>query len=304
VGGGKAAGAADDESAPLVGGPGANNRPPVEAAAAAVLPEAGSQQLQMPTERLCSLMLEYQQQQTAGRLQQVEEADGGTGAGAAQRAALDSAWSTYVCPGNPGLWASAKPMLPEVAQWVMQRLHPSDMFPAYYPALPPGFVNGTAQIPLVVPVLRPAAAAPAAAAATQEQQAVAAQQAVATKSEAEQPRAAAEPLAAAASARAAWFEDDKQDEELSADASLLDSSCCCCLQCCGYYDSSPESEKVQPGKRIKWRCAIATADPVRRNLMPVLRQAAAAAAPAALAAAAPAAVPAAGPATRKRRQRR
>jgi hypothetical protein len=248
-------------------------------------------------------MLEYQQQQAAGRLQQVEEAEGSSGLAAAQRAALDLAWSNYVCPGNPGLWTSAKPMLPDVAQWVIQRLHPSEMFPAYYPALPPELVNGTAQMPSLVPVLRPAAAAaPAAVAAEPKQQAAAAHPVVAA-AEAEQPRGAAELLAVAA--RAAWSKDEEQIEELSADASLLDSSCCCCLECCGYYDSSPESDKVQPGKRIKWRCAIATADPVRRNLMPVLKQAAAAAtAPAALAVAAPAAVPAAGPPMRTRRQRR
>ncbi|KAL4857978.1 hypothetical protein ACK3TF_001944 [Chlorella vulgaris] len=56
--------------------------------------------------------------------------------------------------------------------------------------------------------------------------------------------------------------------------------CCCCSNCCfgdgsccsnccfgdDGFTSSPESELVQPGKRIKWRHAILSSDPVRRVL--------------------------------------
>ena len=90
--------------------------------------------------------------------------------------------------------------------------------------------------------------------------------------EAAEAAVAAEAAAAAFAAAAVAAAAGEEEEAVS----------CQCSDCCvgiydggcspggTYYTSSPDSHRMQPGKRIKWRGSIEERDPVRRNLMATL----------------------------------
>lgn len=130
--------------------------------------------------------------------------------------ALEDVWAAYICPGQPALWAFARQLLPPPALLAMQTMHPRHVFPLHYPhALPPGMEN----LRSGVPPAQPAEAAPAAAAAADE-------------------------LQPSSGSSQDGYDEEEEDEETG--------SFCCCSACCAdSYWSSPESERVQGGKKVR-----------------------------------------------------
>ncbi|PRW56089.1 hypothetical protein C2E21_5072 [Chlorella sorokiniana] len=219
------------------------------------------------------------------------------------------AWRDYFFPQQPALWAFALSFMPAETMATMQRMHPSAVFPEHYPdRLPPGL--GLEMVPGAgpLPQLRPAAAAgpeaAAADAAPQQQQ----QQQHSQQQQPAPPRAAA---GAAAGAAAAPYRQLPPEccggygisGGYSGGCDAYSSTGCYCSGD-GYCSTSPD-DRMQPGKHIMWRGAIEHADPVRRNLFPLLKAAAEPEAPAAAAAqAAGVMAPPPPPAKRRRRRQR
>jgi hypothetical protein len=197
---------------------------------------------------------------------------------ASEKAAVREAWASYLCPDRPLLWQWACSMLPPDALWGFSHLHPTTLFPDLYPhQRPPG-------LEMLPPLDAEGGLGPDECLAE----------------EADEPSAQQQPPQEPCAGSAA-----DPPSSLESDAELLSgsSSACCCSGCIGdssgWCDSSPDSQLVQPGKRIKWSGAIVTSDPVRRNLFPALQRqwAAGAAAPGPCAQpAAPAVAPPANPA--------
>jgi hypothetical protein len=214
-----------------------------------------------------------------------------------QRAALDAAWQRYLCPGSVQLWQYAKTILPPISLWSFQFLHPSVVYPAAYPhSLPPGldFLPNLQPPPCGVPAAAagqqqqqqpPGACSNAAAAGQQRQQqppGACSNAAAAGQQRQQQPPGARSNAATADTLQGSLSDLSGSELDLELEEQYLPAfgGCCCCSNCCfgdggccsdccfgdGGYTSSPESELVQPGKRIKWRHAILSSDPVRRVL--------------------------------------
>ncbi|KAL4442945.1 hypothetical protein ABPG77_008436 [Micractinium sp. CCAP 211/92] len=233
----------------------------------------------------------------------------------AEAESLETAWVDYLCAGQPAVWAFLMPTLPAYLVDLVQRHHPAAVFPSHYPhSLPPNVPQlqalepppatqaapAAAAVAAPVPVLRPAGGPPlplpvvAHAAAPPEE-----------PPEAAIPRlvpaalhpAAAEPEADSDGSEASSIGPSDMLSEfdmLSGQGDLLSSGLsmqqCWCSECCPLgscsYTESSDSARLQPGRRISWRGVLRAGDPVRRNLMPLMNKAAAAAAVAAAEAAA------------------
>lgn len=218
----------------------------------------------------------------------------------AEADSLVSAWGEYLCAGQPAVWAFLLPTLPANVLDVIRQRHPADMFPDQYPhSLPPGIPQlpplelllPAQEAPAAeaaaapVPVLRPAGGPPLqlplvvpAAAQPEELPAAAVPRLVPADS---QP-AAAEPDARADGSEASSSGQAGSVSEAAGFSSDDGEGHCWCSECyplgsCSYTDS-PQSTRVEFGRRISWRAALRSGDPVRRNLMPLMNMAAEAAA--------------------------
>lgn len=202
------------------------------------------------------------------------------------------AWRDYLFPQQPALWAFALSFMPPPTLATMKALHPSVVFPAHYPdRLPPGLgldlVPGAGPLPQLRPAAQPAAGAAAAAAAAgaapQQQQQHAGPSWAGGGAAAD---ASADVAAAASYSQlppGEPFSEQPSSSSLVSDSS--GGSLCMCEECCGgrslssghssgwggycssggcytsgdgYCSTSPD-DRMQPGKRIMWRGAIAHA---------------------------------------------
>lgn len=153
----------------------------------------------------------------------------------ADKAAVREAWASYICPGRPQLWQWACSKFSPHKLWGFSHIHPSALFPGLYPHRQPPEVQqlyAAEPAPQQQPPQEPCAVSPGVSPST-------------------------------------------RDSDGDEDSLLLSGSSgrCCCSECVGaWHDSSPDSQPVRPGKRIKWSGAIIRTDPVRRNLFPALQR--------------------------------
>lgn len=208
----------------------------------------------------------------------------------AEAESLETAWVDYLCAGHPAVWAFLVPTLPAYLVDLMQRHHPAAAFPSHYPhSLPPNVPQlralepppaaqaapAAAAVAAPVPVLRPAGGPPlplpvaAQAAALPEQLPAAA---IPRLVPAALHPAAAEPQANADSSEASSIgpSDILSEFDMFSDGGDLLSSGlsmqqCWCSECCPLgscsYTESPESVRLQPGRRISWRGVLRAGDP-------------------------------------------
>ncbi|KAL4457669.1 hypothetical protein ABPG75_012534 [Micractinium tetrahymenae] len=202
----------------------------------------------------------------------------------AESDALEAAWGDYLCAGQPAVWAFLKPTLPEDVLRVMRWHHPAAVFPAYFPhSLPPGVpqlpalelppateaVPPAAAGPAPVPVLRPAGGPPLPLPAV-------AQAAPHQQQHQEQPAAIPRLVPAAPQPAASGHADGGAAEATSSGQAVswsadvgyssggVSTQHCWCSECFplgSYYTESPESTRMEPGKRISWRAALRSGDP-------------------------------------------
>ena len=209
----------------------------------------------------------------------------------AEADSLVSAWGDYLCAGQPAVWAGLLPTQPANVLDVIRQRHPADMFPDQYPhSLPPGIPQlpplelllPAQEAPAAeaaaapVPVLRPAGGPPLqlplvvpAAAQPEELPAAAVPRLVPADS---QP-AAAEPDARADGSEASSSGQAGSVSEAAGFSSDDGEGHCWCSECyplgsCSYTDS-PQSTRVEFGRRISWRAALRSGDPGEPTPPPV-----------------------------------
>lgn len=181
------------------------------------------------------------------------------------------AWQRWLCPDNPAIFAFVLQSMPAHIVTTMRSVDPAAMFPEHFPdRLPTPVMDAwsslwrqpaaaqPAQPGAAQPVVQPAAAQPAAAQPLLQPAALPPQQ--------EQPAAAGD-----ADAGSAASDDGSEEDDEGLPSCHSSNPCYGCSWCYdnvalplySCYSGSSDSERVQPGKRITWRGAIAQAGALR-----------------------------------------